>query len=130
MAELQLMKSNIKQIGVAQKLIHNLTGKPLPEGALNCLALGTKFIPLPKNNSTILPESTKSFKRTIRLRHIFQDDANNIIPKYWIPSTWNPSFLDQRRDIESTLTTLDKSIRPIIPLIHPNINNKRQESIY
>jgi hypothetical protein len=39
-AEVQIMKHNLKEIGVAQKLVHNLTGKPIPIGALNCLALG------------------------------------------------------------------------------------------
>ena len=31
MAELKTMKSNLRQIGVAQKLVHNLTGKTIPQ---------------------------------------------------------------------------------------------------
>ena len=123
-AELNLMKSNLRQIGVAQKLVHNLTGKIIPPGALNCLALGTKFISVPKSKQDILPLSIKSFRRTIRIRHLFQDDnnENNIIPKYWIPSSWNPPFLDQRRDIEITLNSLQNSIKPNTTPIIPNIN--------
>jgi hypothetical protein len=124
MAELNLMKSNLRQIGVAQKLVHNLTGKTIPQGALNCLALGTKFIPVPKINPDILPLSIKSFRRTIRMRHIFQDQENNIIPKYWIPSLWNPPFLDQRRDIEITLNSLQRAITPNHSPIMPNINKR------
>ena len=111
-AELKLMNHNLREIGVAQKLVHNLTGKTIPLGALNCLALGTKFITVPKSDPSILPDSMKMFRRTIRLRHIFQDDDNNTIPKYWLPSSWNPLYLDQRRDIESTLTSLQHSIQP------------------
>ena len=121
--ELQLMKYNLKQIGVAQKLVHNLSGKLIPQGALNCLALGTKFIPVPRYNSDILPASIKSFRRTIRLRHIFKDDdQTNVMPKYWIPSSWNPPFLDQRRDIEITLNLLQREIQPSTLQIIPNIN--------
>ena len=124
MAELQIMKHNLKEIGVAQKLVHNLTGKTIPAGALNCLALGTKFISVPKPNSQILPLSIKNFRRTIRLRHIFQDDENNIIPQYWQPSSWNPPFLDQRRDIETTINTLQNSIQPSTNQIPSNINRR------
>ena len=120
-AELKLMNHNLRQIGVAQKLVHNLTGKPIPLGALNCLALGTKFIPVPKSDPLILPVSMKKFRRTIRLRHTFQDDDNNIIPKYWIPSSWNPLYLDQRKDIETTMSTLQHSIKPNITPIRSNI---------
>jgi hypothetical protein len=111
-AEVQLMKHNLREIGVAQKLVHNLTGNIIPNGALNCLALGTKFIPVPKSNHSILQLSMKSFRRTIRLRHIFQDDDNNVIPKYWMPSSWNPPYLDQRRDIEVTMDVLQHSLKP------------------
>jgi hypothetical protein len=121
-AEVQIMKHNLKEIGVAQKLVHNLTGKPIPIGALNCLALGTKFIPVPKSNHTILPLSMKSFRRTIRLRHLFQDDENNVIPKYWLPSSWNPSYLDKRRDIEVTMDVLQHSIKPNTISTIPNIS--------
>ena len=123
-AELQLMKSNLRQIGVAQKQVHNLTGNTIPQGALNCLALGTKFIPVPSSNPLILSTSTKKFRRTIRLRHIFQDDDNNVIPQYWLPSSWNPPFLDQRRDIEYTINQLQHSIIPSTTPIQPNINKK------
>jgi hypothetical protein len=123
-AEVQLMKHNLREIGIAQKLVHNLTGKPIPSGALNCLALGTKFISVPKPNSSILPLSMKSFRRTIRLRHIFQDDANNVIPKYWLPSPWNPAFMDQRRDIEATVNVLQSSLKPNTNPIMPNINKR------
>jgi hypothetical protein len=121
-AELQLMKTNLRQIGVAQKLVHNLTGKLIPVGALNCLALGTKFIPVPRSNSHILPTSMKSFRRTIRLRHTFQEEGNNEIPKYWIPSSWNPPYLDQRRDIETMFSILESSLKTNIIPTHPNIN--------
>jgi len=121
-AELQLMKSNLKEIGVAQKLVHNLTGKPIPTGALNCLALGTKFIPVPKSDPSILPTSMKVFRRTIRLRHIFQDDENNVMPQYWLPSNWNPNYLDQRRDIEVTVNTLQTSLKPNTSPTLPNIS--------
>ena len=123
-AELQMMKHNLREIGVAQKLVHNLTGKPIPAGALNCLALGTKFIPISKSNSQILPLSIKNFRRTIRLRHLFQDDENNIIPQYWQPSSWNPPFLDQRRDIETTINVLQHSIKPNQTQIPSNINKR------
>jgi hypothetical protein len=43
MAELQIMKHNLKEIGVAQKLVHNLTGKTIPAGAFNCLAVTSGF---------------------------------------------------------------------------------------
>jgi len=111
-AEVQTMKHNLREIGVAQKLVHNLTTNPIPIGALNCLALGTKFISVPKSNNTILPLSMKSFRRTIRLRHLFQDDENNVMPQYWLPSAWNPNYLDQRRDIEATISALQHSIKP------------------
>jgi hypothetical protein len=124
MAELQIMKHNLREIGVAQKLVHNLTGKTIPAGALNCLALGTKFISVPKSNPEILLLSMKNFKRTIRLRYTFQDDDNNIIPKYWRPSSWNPPFLDQRRDIESTINVLQYSIQPSSHPIPSNINKR------
>ena len=120
-AELQLMKSNLAQIGVAQKLVHNLTGKPILPGALNCLALGTKFIAVPKSDSSIFPLSMKQFRRTIRLRHIFKDDDNNEIPQYWLPSPWNPMFLDQRRDIEATMNALQHSLKPNTTPTWPNI---------
>ena len=121
-AELQLMKQNLREIGVAQKLVHNLTARPIPVGALNCLALGTKFISIPKPNHSILPLSTKMFKRTVRLRHLFQDDENNTIPQYWIPSAWNPMYLDQRRDIEATLNTLQCSLKANTISTKSNIN--------
>jgi hypothetical protein len=111
-AELQLMKHNLAEIGVAQKLVHNLTGKIIPIGALNCLALGTKFISVPKPDTSILPLSAKHFRRTIRLRHIFQNEENNVMPQYWLPSSWNPLYLDQRKDIEATLNTLQYSLLP------------------
>jgi len=120
-AELRMMNHNLREIGVAQKLVHNLTGKPIPLGALNCLALGTKFIAVPKSDPLILPQSMKNFRRTIRLRHIFQDDENNIIPKYWIPSSWNPLYLDQRKDIEATMSALQQSIKPNTTPIRSNI---------
>jgi hypothetical protein len=122
-AELELMKHNLKKIGVAQKLVHNLTGKVIPEGALNCLALGSKFIPVPKPKTHLLPLSMKWFKRTIRLRHMFQDD-DNTIPEYWIPSQWNPPYLDQRRDIETMLSTLERALQPNTTVTHPNINTR------
>jgi hypothetical protein len=111
-AEVQMMNHNLKEIGVAQKLVHNLTGKPIPTGALNCLALGTKFISVPKPDDSILPTSMKLFRRTIRLRHLFKDDDNNVMPKYWLPSAWNPMYLDQRRDIEATVNALQLSLKP------------------
>ena len=120
-AELQIMNHNLREIGVAQKLVHNLTGRIIPLGALNCLALGTKFIPVPKSDPDILPQSIKTFRRTIRLRHIFQNDDNNTIPKYWLPSSWNPLYLDQRRDIESTMTGLQHSLKPSTTPIRSNI---------
>jgi hypothetical protein len=123
-AELQLIKSNIRKIGVAYKLVHNLTGKPIPNGALNCLALGTKFIPVPNPNSSIIPQSMKTFRRTIRLRHLFKEDDNNIIPQYWIPSKWNPPYLDQRRDIEATISALHHSLIPNTSPTLPNINKQ------
>jgi hypothetical protein len=64
----------------------------------------------------------KSFRRTIRLRHLFQDDENNVIPKYWLPSSWNPSYLDKRRDIEVTMDVLQHSIKPNTISTIPNIN--------
>jgi hypothetical protein len=121
-AELQLMKSNLRQIGVAQKQVHNLTGNTIPQGALNCLALGTKFISVPNPDPSILLTSIKKFRRTIRLRHIFQDDDNNVIPQYWLPSSWNPPYLDQRRDIEYTINQLQNSIAPSTTPIQSNIN--------
>ena len=121
-AEVQLMKHNLREIGVAQKLIHNLTGKIIPTGALNCLALGTKFISVPKPNNSILPLSIKLFRRAIRLRHIFQDDDNNVMPQYWLPSTWNPSYLYQRRDIEVTLDLLQHSLKPNTTSYQSNIS--------
>jgi hypothetical protein len=121
-AELQIMKHNLKEIGVAQKLVHNLTGNPIPSGALNCLALGTKFISVPKSNHTILSLSMKLFRRTIRLRHLFQDDENNVMPQYWLPSAWNPNYLDQRRDIEATLNVLQHSLKQNIIPTKSNIN--------
>jgi hypothetical protein len=123
-AEVQIMKHNLREIGVAQKLVHNLTGKIIPIGALNCLALGTKFISVPKPNPSILSLSMKGFRRTIRLRHIFQDDGNNEIPKYWIPSAWNPNYLDKRRDIEATLNVLQYSLKPNITPTMSNINKR------
>lgn len=121
-AEVQLMKHNLKEIGIAQKLVHNLTGTIIPTGALNCLALGTKFISVPKSNHSILPLSMKSFRRTIRLRHLFQDDNNNVMPKYWLPSSWNPNYLDQRRDIEVTVDVLQHSLKPNTSPTLPNIS--------
>ena len=123
-AELKLMNHNLREIGVAQKLVHNLTGKTIPLGALNCLALGTKFITVPKSDPSILSQSMKTFRRTIRLRHLFKDDDNNTIPKYWLPSSWNPLYLDQRRDIESTMSSLQKSIQPSTTPIRSNINKQ------
>lgn len=123
-AEVQIMKHNLQQIGVAQKLVHNLTGKPIPIGALNCLALGTKFITVPKSNDTILPLSMKMFKRTIRLRHLFQNDESNLMPQYWLPSAWNPKYLDQRRDIEATMNALQISLKPSTSPIRTNINKR------
>ena len=122
-AELELMKNNLKQIGVAQKLVHNLSGKAIPIGALNCLALGSKFIPVPKTDTDILAKSIKTFKRTIRLRHIFQDEEENVIPQYWIPSTWDPSYLYNRMDIETMLTILEHSIHNNNSITQPNINS-------
>jgi hypothetical protein len=122
-AELSMMKLNLRKIGVAQKLVHNLSGKVIPEGALNCLALGSKFIPVPRPKTDILPLSVKTFKRTIRLRHLFKDD-DNAIPQYWIPSLWNPPYLDQRRDIETMLSTLEHSIQPNEVKTQPNINTR------
>ena len=122
-AELVNMKHNLSKIGVAQKLVHNLTGKAISEGALNCLALGSKFIPVPKPDTSILSESMKQFKRTIRIRHIFQDD-DNTIPQYWIPSKWNPPYLDLRRDIETMLRTLEQSLQLNTAVTQPNINNR------
>jgi hypothetical protein len=121
-AELELMKSNLRKIGVAQKLVHNLTGKAIPEAALNCLALGSKFIPVPKPKPDTLGLSMKLFRRTIRLRHTFQDDGDNTIPDYWIASSWNPPFLDQRRDIETMLSILNQSLKPNTVPIKSNIN--------
>jgi hypothetical protein len=121
-AELKIMKSNLRKIGVAQKLVHNLTGKAIPEAALNCLALGSKFIPVPKPKPDTLGLSMKLFRRTIRLRHTFQDDGNNTIPDYWIPSSWNPPFLDQRRDIETMLSILSQSLKPNTVPTRSNIN--------
>jgi hypothetical protein len=120
-AELKLMNHNLREIGVAQKLVHNLTGKTIPLGALNCLALGTKFITVPKSDPSILVQSMKTFRRTIRLRHLFKDDDNNTIPKYWLPSSWNPLYLDQRRDIESTMSSLQHSIQPSTTPVRSNI---------
>lgn len=123
--ELQMIKYNLRQIGVAQKLVHNLTGKLILEGALNCLALGTKFIPVSKVKLEIILESMPKFRKIIRLRHIFQNEENNnIIPQYWIPLEWKPPFLDQRRDIESTLTLLQQLIIPNTTLIKSNINKR------
>lgn len=122
--ELQLMKHNLREIGVAQKLVHNLTGKIIPLGALNCLTLGTKFISVPKPNHTILQQSMKSFRRTIRLRHLFKDSDNNVIPQYWLPSAWNPMYLDQRRDIETTLDTLQYALKPNTIPVKSNINKR------
>ena len=122
LAEIKLMKSNLKEIGVAQKLVHNLTGRIIPQGALNCLALGTKFITVPKSDPSILPLSMKQFRKTIRLRHIFQDDDNNVMPQYWLPSQWNPPYLDQRLDIEATLDALQHSIKQSTTPIYSNIN--------
>lgn len=121
--ELKLMKHNLKEIGVAQRLVHNLTGKPIPNGALNCLALGTKFIAVPRPNHSILQLSMKQFRRTIRLRHLFQDNENNVVPQYWLPSSWNPMYLDQRRDIEATINLLQRSLKENIARVHNNINN-------
>lgn len=123
-AELEMMKSNLRNIGVAQKLVHNLTGKAIPEAALNCLALGSKFIPVPKSKPETLQLSMKLFRRTIRLRHTFQDDGDNTIPDYWIPSSWNPPFLDQRRDIETMLSILNQSLKPNTAPTKSNINKK------
>jgi hypothetical protein len=124
LAEIKIMKSNLAEIGVAQKLVHNLTGKPIPQGALNCLALGTKFITVPKSDPSILPYSMKLFRRNIRLRHMFQNDEENVMPQYWLPSSWNPKYLDQRRDIESTLDALQHSLKPHTTPIRSNINKR------
>jgi ribosomal protein L15 len=124
LAELKLMKANLREIGVAQKLVHNLTGKIIPQGALNCLALGTKFITVPKSDPSILPLGMKLFRKTVRLRHIFQDDGNNEMPKYWLPSSWNPPYLDQRKDIEATLDALQHSIKPYTSPVRSNINKR------
>jgi hypothetical protein len=125
-AELEIMKYNLKKIGVAQKLVHNLTGKAIPDAALNCLALGTKFIPVPKPDNKILALSIKNFKRTIRLRHLFQDkdEDDNVIPQYWIPSKWDPSYLYNRMDIETMLSTLEMSLQTNTTPTLPNINSK------
>ena len=121
--ELALMKANLRKIGVAQKLVHNLSGKAISEGALNCLALGSKFISVPDPKPYVLPLSIKKFKRTIRLRHMFQDDdEENTIPQYWIPSLWDPPYLYQRRDIETMLSTLEHSLQPNTAVTHPNVN--------
>jgi hypothetical protein len=122
-AELEMMKHNLRQIGVAQKLVHNLSGKVIPTGALNCLALGSKFIPVPNSDTEILSKSIKAFKRTIRLRHIFQNEEDNVIPQYWIPSTWEPPYLYNRRDIETMLTFLEHSIHNNNSVTPPNINS-------
>ena len=120
--ELQLMNHNLRELGVAQKLVHNLTGNPLPLGALNCLALGTKFITVPKSDSAILSLSMKQFRRTIRLRHLFQNNEANVIPQYWLPSNWNPNYLDQRRDIEATLSALQNSLKQNTIAVKSNIS--------
>ncbi len=120
-----MIKYNLRQIGIAQKLVHNLTGKLILEGALNYLALGTKFIPVSKVKLEIILESMPKFRKIIRLRYIFQNEENNnIIPQYQIPSEQKPPFLDQRRDIESTLTLLQQSIILNTTLIKSNINKR------
>lgn len=117
--EMQLMKLNLRTIGVAERLVHNLTDEHISEGALNCLALGPKFIPQPQPNPDIYEGGLRYFKRAVRIRYKYKDDSSEI-PEFWIPSNWQPPYLYNRLDIEAQLAKLSTNLRP---KMRPNNGN-------
>jgi hypothetical protein len=107
----KIHQHNLRELGIADKNIHNLSGKALSAGAINCLALGTKFIPTPKIDNSIISFSMKQFRKTIRLREKFRDEQSDM-PKYWIGSNWEPPYMYNRTDIERLLDDLEQSLTP------------------
>lgn len=107
--ELELMKNNIHKFGVAETKVHNLTQTMISKDELNSLALGLKFIPVPRKNPEFIANANKEFIKTIRWKWIFKDKESTL-PLYWIPSTRYPNPLFNKPEIERCLKTLEKNI--------------------
>jgi hypothetical protein len=115
--EFKLEKHNLKRIGVAKTIVHNISGIPIPKEELESLALGIKFIPTPPIKPDVLKDAFEHFCKTVRWRTTFSEWSSEI-PSYWIPTskTAPPST----EHIEKALRDLRDEIQ--VNKINRNIN--------
>ena len=126
--EYDLAKDNIKRLGVSQTQVHNISGIDIPHKEIESLALGIKFIPIPKIRPNTIEEACNAFEKTIRWKTIFKDEDSEI-PAYWRPSDKIPQR--STPEIELALSKLRREIthntknfkRNMTPTHFQNLNN-------
>jgi len=126
--EYDLAKNNIKRLGVSLTQVHNISAIDIPQEEIESLALGIKFIPIPKIRSDTIDEACNIFEKTIRWRAIFKDEDSEI-PIFWKPSDKTPQ--KSTPEIELALSKLRREItrntknskRNMTPTHLQNLNN-------
>jgi hypothetical protein len=119
---------NLTELGVAECHVHNLTDYQFKDKQLEGLALGIKFIPSPLPNDKIIDEAMAWYTRTVRLKNIYKDKSDTSIPKYWIPSSYNPDSSKSTAELENILKELNSKLRnsptqKYTPNMHPSTMN-------
>lgn len=111
--EFKTEKHNLKTIGVAKTIVHNISGISIPKEELESLAFGIKFIPTPPIKPDILKDAFESFCKTIRWRTMFPDEPSKM-PSYWIPTS---------KPAPPSTDHIEKALRDFRDQIQVNKNN-------
>jgi Reverse transcriptase (RNA-dependent DNA polymerase) len=91
--------------------VHVLTKKPIHPSLIQVLALGTHFIPTPPPDQSILHTAMSHFRRQIRLKWHFKDDPESPLPKWSIPSNWNPPSSSKSPHLEKLMDNLESDLQ-------------------